>query len=95
MGTLSDDEMKDLAQRQTTGGPQPGEVWRHYKGGFYVIVARSLQEAQVKGIGVREEISAFGGQSFARPRHESAGQRFPHSPPSIESTASSRVRRRS
>jgi hypothetical protein len=41
---LSDDELKDLAQRQAAGGPQPGEVYRHYKGGIYSIVARSIQE---------------------------------------------------
>jgi hypothetical protein len=41
---LSDDDLKDLAQRQATGGPQPGEVYRHYKGGIYSIVARAVKE---------------------------------------------------
>jgi hypothetical protein len=41
---LSDDELKDLVQRQAAGGPQEGEIYRHYKGGRYAIVARSLME---------------------------------------------------
>ena len=44
MGDLSDDDLKDMAQRQAIGGPQPGEVYRHYKGGIYSIVARSIKE---------------------------------------------------
>jgi hypothetical protein len=40
----SDDDLKDLAQKQATGGPQPGEVYRHYKGGIYSIVARAIKE---------------------------------------------------
>lgn len=27
-------------------GPQPGQVWKHYKGGFYKIVAVAKKEAQ-------------------------------------------------
>jgi hypothetical protein len=41
---LGDDDLKDLAQRQATGGPQPGEVYRHYRGGIYSIVARCIKE---------------------------------------------------
>jgi hypothetical protein len=44
LSNLSDDELKDLAQRQATGGPLPGEVYRHYKGGIYSIVCRSIKE---------------------------------------------------
>lgn len=44
MGNLSDDQLKDLAQQQAVGGPQVGEIYRHYKGGLYVIVARSIKE---------------------------------------------------
>jgi len=41
---LSESDLKDLAQRQATGGPQPGEIYRHYKGGLYVVVCRSINE---------------------------------------------------
>ncbi len=41
---LSESELKDLAQEQAAGGPQPGEVYRHYKGGLYVVIARSIKE---------------------------------------------------
>jgi hypothetical protein len=41
---LTDDDLKDLAQRHAEGGPQPGEVYRHYKGGIYSIVARCIKE---------------------------------------------------
>lgn len=27
-------------------GPQPGQVWKHYKGGFYKIVTLAKKEAQ-------------------------------------------------
>lgn len=41
---MSDDELKALAQAQTTGGPQPDQEFDHYKGGRYRIVARALRE---------------------------------------------------
>lgn len=44
MAALTDDQLKDIAQAQTLGGPQPGDTYRHYKGGLYTIVARSLME---------------------------------------------------
>jgi len=44
MSSLTDSQLKDLAQAQTMGGPQPGDVYLHYKGGRYTIVARSLME---------------------------------------------------
>jgi hypothetical protein len=42
--TLTDDELKEIAQAQARWGPQPGEIYRHYKGGLYVVTARSLKE---------------------------------------------------
>jgi hypothetical protein len=46
MGNLSDDELKDLAQRQLAeaGAPERDGVYRHYKGGLYTVVAVSLHE---------------------------------------------------
>jgi hypothetical protein len=44
MSQQTDDELKDIAQRQAAGGPQPGEIYRHYKGGLYSIVARAIKE---------------------------------------------------
>lgn len=41
---MSDDEAKRLAQEQSHFGPQPGQIFRHYKGGLYTIVARSVKE---------------------------------------------------
>lgn len=36
---------KDLAQALHMGGsPKPGEIYRHYKGGLYSIVARAIKE---------------------------------------------------
>lgn len=46
----NDAEIKALAQSQTTGGPQPGEVYRHYRGGIYSIVARALREDTLEPI---------------------------------------------
>jgi hypothetical protein len=47
-GHLSEDELKDLAQQQAAGGPQPGEVYRHYKGGEYTVVARAVMEETLR-----------------------------------------------
>jgi hypothetical protein len=41
---LTDADLKDLARRQAEGGPQPGQVFRHYKGGIYTVVARAVKE---------------------------------------------------
>ena len=35
---------KDLAQLQSTEGPQAGQIYRHYKGGLYTVVARAIKE---------------------------------------------------
>ena len=40
----TDSELKAIAQAQATGGPQPGQVYQHYKGGIYSIIARALRE---------------------------------------------------
>jgi hypothetical protein len=45
MGELSDDELKDIAQKAASNaGIEAGQVWRHYKGGLYVVVAVALKE---------------------------------------------------
>jgi hypothetical protein len=41
---LTDSDLKDIAQREATGGPKVGEVYRHWKGGIYSIVARAIRE---------------------------------------------------
>lgn len=42
---MTESEQKDLAQQQwAVGGPRPGDVYRHYKGGLYVIVGRSIKK---------------------------------------------------
>jgi hypothetical protein len=47
---LTEADLKDLAQRQAEGGPQPGEVYRHYKGGVYSIVARAIKEDDLSSL---------------------------------------------
>ena len=42
--TASEPDPKDAAQAHLLSGPQPGEHYRHWKGGLYVVVARSVQE---------------------------------------------------
>jgi hypothetical protein len=44
MSNLSESDQKDMAQKLATGGPQPGEIYRHYKGDLYVIICRSIKE---------------------------------------------------
>ncbi len=39
---------KEFAQTRLGQGPQPGERYRHYKGGEYVIVCRSVDEATLE-----------------------------------------------
>lgn len=41
---MTDDELKQIAQEQSHFGPQPGQIWRHFKGGLYSIVCRSVKE---------------------------------------------------
>jgi hypothetical protein len=43
----SEDDLKSAAQEMLAWmeGPQPGEVYRHYKGGLYVVVCRSVHES--------------------------------------------------
>lgn len=36
---------KDLAQLSCVGQPEQGQTYRHYKGGLYMIVCRSVDEA--------------------------------------------------
>lgn len=44
--TKTDDEAKDAAQAALEHRlvPEVDSVWKHYKGGFYVVVAVSLKE---------------------------------------------------
>jgi hypothetical protein len=36
---------KDMAQDLCTGGdPRPGDIYRHYKGGLFTVVARAVKE---------------------------------------------------
>src|SRR5206468_2326927 len=42
MGHLTESERKDRARQQDERGPYVGEVYRHYKGGLYVVVACSI-----------------------------------------------------
>lgn len=44
MGNLTDDELKERAQDANTVGPRAGEIYRHYKGGLYVVTSRPLRE---------------------------------------------------
>jgi hypothetical protein len=41
---MSDNEMKVAALGKLMGAPEVYTVWRHYKGGIYVVVAVSLME---------------------------------------------------
>jgi hypothetical protein len=42
---MSDDSKKDQAQAALTGcGIEAGQVYRHYKGGIYVVMAVSIKE---------------------------------------------------
>lgn len=43
MGMKTDAEIKAMAM--ATDGPLPDEVYRHYRGGAYLIVARAIDEA--------------------------------------------------
>lgn len=45
----NDDEPEplDRAQMLRTEGPQPGERWRHHKGGEYRVVLRSVRETDL------------------------------------------------
>jgi hypothetical protein len=44
MSNSTHGEQKDLVQQHTTGGPQPGEIYRHYRNnGLYVVVCRSIR----------------------------------------------------
>lgn len=37
---------KDIAQATQCGGsPKAGEIYRHYKGGLYTVLARAIHEA--------------------------------------------------
>ncbi len=44
-----DDELHrgDKAQMLRAEGPQPGQRWRHYKGGEYRVVLRSVRESDL------------------------------------------------
>lgn len=44
MNRHDEDKLKAIAQDGNVGGPEVGSVWRHYKGGLYVVVARSIKE---------------------------------------------------
>lgn len=35
---------KDETQELCKTGPQPGEIYQHYKGGLYSVVARAIKE---------------------------------------------------
>lgn len=35
---------KDEAQELCQGGPQRGQIYRHYKGGLYTVLARAVKE---------------------------------------------------
>lgn len=48
MGTMSESELKDTAQKNLAGAPPCGSVWVHYKGGFYSIVRCSIEEATLQ-----------------------------------------------
>lgn len=39
---------KDKAQRLLSTGPQPGELYTHYKGGRYEVVCRSVDEGTLE-----------------------------------------------
>lgn len=38
------DDVKAHARARLTEGPQPGEVYSHYKGGIYTVMCRAVQE---------------------------------------------------
>jgi hypothetical protein len=50
VGHLSDDELKDRVQADAVGGPQPGEVYEHYRGGIYSVVCRSIKEDTLESL---------------------------------------------
>lgn len=44
MSNLSQSEQKAIEQEPATGGPQPGEIYRHYRNnGLYVVVCLSIK----------------------------------------------------
>lgn len=46
----TDEELKAIAQAQLVGGPRAGNVFRHYKGGIYCVVARALREDTLEDV---------------------------------------------
>lgn len=46
---MSNVDPKMIAQQLAAAeAPRPGEVWRHYKGGYYAIVAAAVIEATLE-----------------------------------------------
>lgn len=41
---LSDCDIKTLAETMRRVGPQPGDVYEHYKGGIYSIASRAIHK---------------------------------------------------
>jgi hypothetical protein len=48
MGTPKDPKDSAAAQALTQTGPQPGERYRHYKGGDYVILKRTVHSDSLR-----------------------------------------------
>lgn len=65
-GYLTEDELAAGLRRST---PQPGQIWRHYKGGEYEVVAVALMEANHHRVVIYRPLRNMG-LVWARPYSE-------------------------
>ncbi len=56
---------KDIAQlKHSHCGPRVGEIYRHYKGGLYVVIARAIHEESCEPLVIYQ--SNISGATWAR-----------------------------